>query len=1135
MKKIKFFLAAFAAMFGLGAQAQTWTGNPVAEGSFYLYNVGQSKWISSGNSWGTQASLLDAGGFYVVMEADTDNTGKYALKITETQTNKKANGPGYLGANGFMDGESATYFSIEQATRLDGVTAYYIKNGDKNLAYSGSGTTVVFNTETGDNAQWVLVTKDDRLAAMASADEDHPVDATFLLQNPEFGRYKLPAYDAAWTWTFPNGTNKNNAGDNTNFCVECYGKPFDFSQTNANVPNGYYAVRGQAFYRQDGSNNSDLPYFYLGDSSVKVTFPVRSGSENSMTDASNSFSAGTYLTEWSTKYTCSNKTLKVGAHLDNNTALWCIWDNIQIQYYGPLDLSTYVTELNAAVAAAEAYEDQLPAAVYTNIASAITANNKTYDNEEDYTTAIQAINNAVNTYATDAIIADYARYNSIKAAALAISDDVDTAAADTEVEAATTTAAIDAAIVTLRSAFTTYLAGAGITDSQVDITATLIDNAAPYTNGDYWTLSKTPTYDSGNQCAEYWNVGGASIHQTIEVELPMGYYKLTGKAFTRTNMTATLEAGDASMNIVTIGSSEVNGRGAAKTYFDNGTFDNELSFQLESASSGLVIGLTADNTTGDHWMVWRSFKLEYLGTNPVSQYSSAYAKALADAKAVRDNAEYVNVTGTERTALQNAIDASPSTVAEYQAAIEALNTTSAALIAAAPAYNAYVTYRAETVTLFGETLAATVAAPTTAAEATDAVHNLNIAQYNKVHNDYTYSLNGLIGDFGSWTGTATVAGEAKTPNFLDVEHWSGTQHAYYEQAAEGWNSNSGWTIQYQKTCTLPAGDYVLKVAARSSANTTSSISCTATATVISLPNVGGTPNRGINTNGEASWSDDDTFANGNRTNTSPSVGGKGTGWQWRFLPFTLSEQGEVTMTFYAEASSVHQWMSIADGELLSANDVAQSVAYADDESNTINDVLVANVTISRNIKEGFNTVCLPFELTANQVTKAFGTGSEVYAYSEASDDANSATINFNRNDGSISANTPVLVKATAASTEQVFNGVQIVAPTGEAKVAGTNFDFVGTYAPTTVAEGDYFIGNGALYKSTGSTSMNAFRAYIHAKTGASVRLFIDDVETGIEAINGVEAEDGAIYNIAGQRLGKMQKGINIVNGKKIIK
>ena len=29
--------------------------------------------------------------------------------------------------------------------------------------------------------------------------------------------------------------------------------------------------------------------------------------------------------------------------------------------------------------------------------------------------------------------------------------------------------------------------------------------------------------------------------------------------------------------------------------------------------------------------------------------------------------------------------------------------------------------------------------------------------------------------------------------------------------------------------------------------------------------------------------------------------------------------------------------------------------------------------------------------------------------------------------------------------------------------------------------------------------------------------------------------EGAIYNLSGQRLGKMQKGINIVNGKKILK
>ena len=37
------------------------------------------------------------------------------------------------------------------------------------------------------------------------------------------------------------------------------------------------------------------------------------------------------------------------------------------------------------------------------------------------------------------------------------------------------------------------------------------------------------------------------------------------------------------------------------------------------------------------------------------------------------------------------------------------------------------------------------------------------------------------------------------------------------------------------------------------------------------------------------------------------------------------------------------------------------------------------------------------------------------------------------------------------------------------------------------------------------------------------------------AIENAQTTDGAIYNLAGQCLSKMQKGINIVNGKKVLK
>ena len=43
---------------------------------------------------------------------------------------------------------------------------------------------------------------------------------------------------------------------------------------------------------------------------------------------------------------------------------------------------------------------------------------------------------------------------------------------------------------------------------------------------------------------------------------------------------------------------------------------------------------------------------------------------------------------------------------------------------------------------------------------------------------------------------------------------------------------------------------------------------------------------------------------------------------------------------------------------------------------------------------------------------------------------------------------------------------------------------------------------------------------------------------GATAISSITAEtnaDGVIYNLAGQRMSKLAKGINIVNGKKVIK
>ena len=220
---------------------------------------------------------------------------------------------------------------------------------------------------------------------------------------------------------------------------------------------------------------------------------------------------------------------------------------------------------------------------------------------------------------------------------------------------------------------------------------------------------------------------------------------------------------------------------------------------------------------------------------------------------------------------------------------------------------------------------------------------------------------------------------------------------------------------------------------------------------------------------------------------------------------------------------------------------AESATLALNEGATfepINRTFYEAIALTRKVVDGFNTVCLPFDLTANQVAVVFGENAKVYTYSENSEDPDKATINFNtKDDNTIEANVPVLIgEATASTDAKTFGDVMF--NSSEAVVTGTNFDFVGTYAPMTVAENDYFIGNGAIYKSKGTTSMKAFRAYIKDKTNGvgEVKLYIDGLETGIEAIdNGQMTMDNeVIYNIAGQRVNKAQKGIYIVNGKKVL-
>ena len=97
----------------------------------------------------------------------------------------------------------------------------------------------------------------------------------------------------------------------------------------------------------------------------------------------------------------------------------------------------------------------------------------------------------------------------------------------------------------------------------------------------------------------------------------------------------------------------------------------------------------------------------------------------------------------------------------------------------------------------------------------------------------------------------------------------------------------------------------------------------------------------------------------------------------------------------------------------------------------------------------------------------------------------------------------------------------------------------GTITAISRPENSYILATGTsgvgFYKD-GATTIPGFKAYLPASAGGDVKTFrFDDDATGINEELRIKNEESSIFNLAGQMVnGKLQKGIYIVNGKKIM-
>ena len=298
---------------------------------YIIGNVASEKFWGAGNDWGTRATLVAHPEYVMLDYNEPDGTYRLESQVSNGGTKYYFNGD-------YMDSDAPVSLTLKKTEAPVGyeddaetkpVYGYTIANGDNYFGWDGTSTILGKNlTATDEKAIWLIMPLDEAKAGLVNATLDEPLDATLLIENHDFGRNNRNA--GYWKM---EASNKNLCGgDNTNMCAESWHSNFTLSQTLADAPAGIYALTAQGFYGQDGTDNEHLPVFYANDATK--TFPLKTGNEDNMSKASASFSAGLYTIEPLVFELKEGETLTIGAKLEGNTSLWCIWDNFNLTYYG---------------------------------------------------------------------------------------------------------------------------------------------------------------------------------------------------------------------------------------------------------------------------------------------------------------------------------------------------------------------------------------------------------------------------------------------------------------------------------------------------------------------------------------------------------------------------------------------------------------------------------------------------------------------------------------------------------------------------------------------------------------------------------------------------------------------------------
>ncbi|MBQ6208378.1 MAG: hypothetical protein IJK42_01205 [Prevotella sp.] len=210
----------------------------------------------------------------------------------------------------------------------------------------------------------------------------------------------------------------------------------------------------------------------------------------------------------------------------------------------------------------------------------------------------------------------------------------------------------------------------------------------------------------------------------------------------------------------------------------------------------------------------------------------------------------------------------------------------------------------------------------------------------------------------------------------------------------------------------------------------------------------------------------------------------------------------------------------------------------------------ANVTLERTLSnEYWNTLCLPFDVSSEQLEEVFGAGTKVSEFSSAV----SNTINFSSVER-ITAGIPCVIKPTNTVENPVFENVNITSSSPGWIYKG-EYHYDGHYIcyDMKTDQTEYFLNTRGTLNYPANDSQNHLKGlratFTIPKSSsaslASLRVFFDEkmVSEGLDLVDGVDAIRGltniaTVYNLKGQVVGTTQdnlaKGVYIVDGKKVV-